>query len=250
MFFIHNRLFIKKELNILQQDSSNWKLWKKLLKEDKIGNPIRYFLYPRSSGNRIRQTFYLKQFVDFARKDLKKYDLILEIGGGYGNMARLFSKINKKAKFIILDTPEVNLLQYYYIKCNNLKVSFGYKQNSNIYLIDELNKIKRKINMIKNKKNKLLIANWSLSETPIKFRNKIKFIFKFFSDCLITFQDQFENIDNLKYFNTLKNALLNKYNYKSKIIKIDTMNKFDLTSNVNHYYLFSKANHDKKNTKS
>ena len=244
VFFVHNRFFIKNELNQLKEDKSRWQFWKKLLEEDQIGNPIRYFLYPQSSGNRIRQTFHLKKFTDFSKKDLRKYDVIFEIGGGYGNMARLFNKINKNSKYIILETPEVNLLQYYYIKCNNLKVSFGYKSSSNIFLISEIDKIKKNLNMLRNKKNKLLIANWSLSETPLNFRYKMNFIFKFFSDYLISFQDKFENIDNLKYFNTLKNKLQKKYNYKSEIVKINSMNKFNLTSGINHYYLFSKSRYE------
>ena len=51
MFFVHNRLFILSELKALKQNK-NWKFYKYLIKEDSIGNPIRYFLYSQSSGNR------------------------------------------------------------------------------------------------------------------------------------------------------------------------------------------------------
>ena len=50
----------------------NWNLWKKLLVENNVGNPVNYFLYKKSSGNRIRQVYHLKKFVDFANLDLKK----------------------------------------------------------------------------------------------------------------------------------------------------------------------------------
>jgi len=52
MFFLHNRIFILKELLELKKDK-NWKFYKKLIEEDNVGNPIRYFLYPKSSGNKI-----------------------------------------------------------------------------------------------------------------------------------------------------------------------------------------------------
>ena len=61
MFFLHNRLFVLKELKEIQNLKLNF--YKKLLKEDNIGNPIRYFLYLDSSGNRIIMFFifiYLK----------------------------------------------------------------------------------------------------------------------------------------------------------------------------------------------
>ena len=58
MFFIHNRLYLLSYLNELK-NSSKWKLWKKLISENNIGNPVRYFLYPKSS-NKIFQTYHLK----------------------------------------------------------------------------------------------------------------------------------------------------------------------------------------------
>jgi 16S rRNA G1207 methylase RsmC len=46
------------------------------------------------------------------KKDIKK---VFEFGGGYGCMARIFSKINKNVKYTCFDTHYVNLLQYYYL---------------------------------------------------------------------------------------------------------------------------------------
>jgi hypothetical protein len=54
ILFIHNRFYIFQELKELKNDKKKWKFWEKLLLENDIGNPIRYFLYKKSSGNRIR----------------------------------------------------------------------------------------------------------------------------------------------------------------------------------------------------
>ena len=43
MFFVHNRLFIYDELKILKK-SKKWKFYKKLLNEDNVGNPVRFFI--------------------------------------------------------------------------------------------------------------------------------------------------------------------------------------------------------------
>ena len=48
MFFLHNRFFVYAELRELQKNK-RWSLYKKLINEDIVGNPIRYFLYPDSS---------------------------------------------------------------------------------------------------------------------------------------------------------------------------------------------------------
>ena len=110
------------------------KLYKKLLIEDNIGDPIRYFLYPKSSGNRIREVFHLLNFQNFTNVSLNKIKTILEFGGGYGNMARLFYKINKNINYKIFDTFHVNLLQYYYLTMLKIPSSFNKKTNKNISL--------------------------------------------------------------------------------------------------------------------
>ena len=168
IFFIHNRLFIFKELLELKKDK-NWNLWKKLLKENNIGYPVPFFLYPKSSGNRIRQIFILKQFYEtLDRNKLKNIKNIVEIGGGYGCLAQVFSKINKNINYTIYDMYEVNLLQYYFLKMNNLKPNLN-SITSKTNLINKLDLLKK---LYKKKSKKILIANWSISEFPSKFRVK------------------------------------------------------------------------------
>ena len=84
-------------------------------------------------------------------------------------MANTFKKINKKNKYIIFDTPEVCLLQYYYLRRNNINVSFNCNMKSQVILLISIKNLKKILNGFRNKR-KLFIANWSLSETPINFR--------------------------------------------------------------------------------
>ncbi len=230
MFFLQNRFFIYQELKVLKK-SKKWNFYEKLLGEDSIGNPIRFFLYLRSSGNRINHIYQLNIFEnEFKINIKKKIKKVFEFGGGYGCMARIFSKINKEIRYTCFDTPYVNLLQYYYLKHNNLDV--GFKKNKKIVLSSKFENT--------NEKNDLFLANWSLSETPIRFRNK--FYYKIFNSkyILICFQEKFEKIDNLKYFNKLKNKLKKKFDIK--IIK----NKFykgNLIYKQNHYFFLGKKLH-------
>ena len=227
MFFLQNRFFVFNEL-LEMKKSNKWKFYEKLLQEDHIGNPIRYFLYLKSSGNRINHVFHLNILENELKINLKKkIKTVFEFGAGYGCMARIFSKINKNIKYICFDTSYVNLLQFYYLKHNNLNV--GFKKNNNFYLISN----------IKNKviKNDLFIANWSLSETPINFRKK--FIPNILNSkyILIAFQEKFEEINNLKYFNQLKSKMKNKF--QIKIFK----NKYyrgNFLSKQNHYFFIGR----------
>ena len=227
MFFAHNRIYIFNELIELKKDK-NWKFYKKLIEEDNVGDPVRYFLYPKSSGNRINHVYHLKILANEFNINLKKINKVFEFGGGYGCMARIFSKINKKVSFACFDTSYVNLLQYYYLKQNNLNVGFS-KKNS-FFLISNLKKIN-------NFNNHLFIANWSLSETPISFRKKIFNIIKKSNLILICFQEKFEKINNHKYFENFKKKLSKKF--EIKIIK-NKYYKGNIFYKQNHYFLIGK----------
>ena len=233
IFFIHNRFFIAKELSELKKDK-NWILWKKILIENDIGSPIRYFLYPQSSGNRIRQVYLIKKFLENSEnKNLNKFKTVVELGGGYGCMAQIFYKFNKSINYYIYDMYEVNLLQYYYLKMNNCNPNLLIK-NKGINLIsklDDLAKIK------KNKSIDLFIANWSLSEFPLKFREKFIPIIKIADYSIICFQEKFENINNSKFFNKLIYKIKKNYNYKLISFKYYNQSPFN---NTNHQMLVLK----------
>ena len=95
--------------------------------ENSVGGPIPFFCYRFSSGNRIRQVYHLKKFNDNTSVNLRKIKNVIEIGGGYGCMASIFSKINKNVNYFIFDTKEVCMLQYYYLNSLNIKTSLKSK---------------------------------------------------------------------------------------------------------------------------
>ena len=232
MFFVHNRLFILKELNKLK-NNKNWQFYKKIIKEDNVGDPIRYLFYPKSSGNRINHAYHLSVLSSEFNIDLKKINKVFEFGAGYGCMARIFSKINKKISYTCFDTSYVNLLQYYYLKQNNLNVGFTKKKK--FYLLSNL---KNNKNYFSNNSSKYaFIANWSLSETPIKFRKKFYSLIKNSELILICFQEKFEEINNLKYFKNMKKKL--RYNFKLKIIK-NEFYKGNIFNHQKHYFFIGK----------
>tara|TARA_B100001057_G_scaffold437613_1_gene469542 strand:- start:5548 stop:6486 length:939 start_codon:yes stop_codon:yes gene_type:complete len=230
MFFIHNRFFIYDELKFLKK-SQEWGLYKKLLVEDDVGDPVRYFLYPTSSGNKINHIFHLSQLVNEFNVDLKNIKRVFEFGSGYGCMARIFSKINRQIKYMCFDTYNVNLLQFYYLKYNNLNV--GFSKNNDFHLNSNFNKIKYD----DYRYNDLFIANWSISETPINFRKNFEIIIGSSKYVLIGFQEIFESVNNLNYFKTLKNKISKRY--KVKIIE-NQFYKGNFMKKQKHYYFLAK----------
>ena len=238
MFFLHNRFFVYSELKTLKNDKK-WPLYKNLIKEDTIGNPIRYFLYQNSSGNRINHVYHLSVLSRELNINLNEIKKVFEFGGGYGCMARIFSKLNRQIKYSCFDTYYVNLLQYYYLKHNNLDV--GFSKKNKYTLISKISNLRKIDNKFQTNLKSLFIANWSLSETPIKFRKNFIEIIKKNEFILICFQEKFENIDNLKYFKELKSKL--SKSHKIKILK----NKFytgNMINRHNHYFFIGKKLND------
>ena len=227
IFFVHNRVFIYFELKELQRDKK-WKLWERLIKDNNVGNPVWYFLYPSSTGNRIRQVYILKKFLDLNPSfNLKEIRSVIEIGGGYGCMADIFHKLNKNIKFTIYDMYEVNLLQYYYLKMNKHNPKLNSTQGK-LGLINNLNDLN------KSKNKNLTIANWSLSEFPINFRNKFSSLIKDSNYTIISFQKNFEKINNLNFFKKEVKKLGKRY--KSNFDTFDHYNNSFLNKNK-HYIL-------------
>ena len=146
MFFVHNRLYLK---NFLLNIHKNRKLTT-LLPENEIGNPVPYFLYKKSSGNRIRHIYHLYKYLKYNSLDT---NLFIEIGGGYGCMSDVLQTYTyKKNKYIIFDTQEVSLLQYYYLK--NLDYNVGFNNlKYNIILVSDIKIFKSLIKKFKNKKS-------------------------------------------------------------------------------------------------
>ena len=130
-------------------------------------------------------------------------------------MADIFLKINKKINYTIYDMYEVNLLQYYYLKMNN----YNPKLNSNKNKISLINKLN---DLNKNKNNSLVIANWSLSEFPLNFRKKFISTIKNSKYAIISFQKNFEKINNYNFFMRQINKLGSNY-----IAKVDTYNHYN-----------------------
>ena len=145
-------------------------------------------------------------------------------------MADIIKKLNKKISYTIYDMYEVNLLQFYFLKMNNHNPILG-KISGKLNLINDLKLVDK---FSKTKKNYFFIANWSISEFPMSLRKKFfNTIYK--SQCsVISFQENFENINNLKFFNKIVNKLEDKFT--SNIQTFNHYNSSPLNKNK-HYIL-------------
>ena len=222
-----NRFFFYNELKILKKDKY-WKThWNKIIKEQKIGNPVPFFLYPDSSGNRIHDTYNLMKLSKI-KNQIYYNNTVLEFGGGYGNFCNLFLNLYSIKNYIIYDLLEVNLIQYYYLKMLGYQVILNPKflsKKKSIYLFNNINELKKFINKI-NLNKTIFLSNWGLSETPLFLKNEFEKIIKKSNLRFFAFLEKFKNINNLQYFNKLLKNNNPYFEYHKR-------------ANEKHYYFYS-----------
>jgi len=197
--FMKNVTWANYELKYLQS-LSNWETrWKPVLVESDIGNPIRHPHYKISSGNQIHMAYHIANFENRSNRLIEDMDFIFEFGGGFGGLCKLIYDLGFKGKYIIYDLLKFNELQKYYL------THFDYIKKIQLLSKKDLYKLRD----LKLKTNNLFIATWSLSEAPIYIRNLILNKVDKFNYYLITYQDSFEEINNIVYFNELKKEKVN-----------------------------------------
>ncbi|GAI10638.1 unnamed protein product, partial [marine sediment metagenome] len=88
---------------------------KSYLRENTVGTPDITNLRYLTSSTSITHLYHLALFESKTGVNLKHLSTVIEFGGGYGNMAKIFKRINPDATYIIIDLPVFTFLQYVYL---------------------------------------------------------------------------------------------------------------------------------------
>ena len=148
---------LNKELAYIEKKIPPKKL-KMLLGEDYVGDPLILNRTYLTSHNSIDHVYHLARFEEATGSDISMLGHVVEWGGGYGNMAKLFRRMSPKVTYSIIDTPLFNCLQWLYlstifgesavhvVKSNSDQIRFGkinilpltflsaYKGNADLFL--------------------------------------------------------------------------------------------------------------------
>lgn len=202
----------KNEFFYLTKKSKND--WLPTTRGTSAGNPPLYSYDKKTNGNIIHTAYNLSQLVDLHTIEIKNIHTIVEFGAGYGCMAKLIHNLGFCGKYIIFDIPEFLALQKYFLGVTKTKGNFEF--------VDEIKKLN-----ISNPD--IVIATWSLSESPEELREAF---FKKIGKpqyVLIAYQEKFESTDNKKYFQEYQNK---NTDYEWKNCEIEHLPK--------NYYLIGK----------
>lgn len=201
--FVGNQSYIDVELRYLM-NRPDWKsLWEGVIQEDPAGAPKPYKGYRRSSGNRIHQSYHLCRFEEETGLAVSRFPLIVEFGGGYGSLCRLVHKLGFRGQYLIFDLPEFVALQKFYLGTLDMPLieakdaapgRQGILCTSDLAVLGSID--------LQEAQQSLFIATWSLSETAKAFREQIVALPAIDSAAayLITYQRDFEGVDNPRFF--------------------------------------------------
>jgi tetratricopeptide (TPR) repeat protein len=187
--------YVFKEIDFLEKTMGTDKL-NLLLEEDFVGDPVIINSPYSTSANSIHHLYHLIRFSEETKKDLIDVSAVIEWGGGYGNMAKLFRRFNNKHTYTIVDTALFSCLQWLY-----LATIFG-EDSVNILRNSEDSIYKGKINLLPvcfaesiDFSADLFIATWSLSESS-KYSQDYVESNKFFNaeKLLIAYQDKNDDL--------------------------------------------------------
>jgi hypothetical protein len=128
---------IANQLAYLQQDAARWL---PLLKDE----------HPYHARNLIHQAYHLKLWEDTTGQRIEDLKSIYEFGGGYGALADLVGRLGFQGHYAIYDLPEFVLLQRYFLSQRDVSIEHADKP------VD----------------CDLFVAIYSISETPIAFRDE------------------------------------------------------------------------------
>jgi len=189
--------------------------WKNAIKNN---DTFKKYLHDKStSGSHIHAGYHLAQFEKYCNKKIEDMDVILEVGCGYGAMAKVCFQAGFKGTYILLDLPVMSKIQKHYLR----------EYESNCHFVNELIRIPSA-----EIYNSLFISTWAASEMPVNYRDEIMDRSLEYSNILLAYQCFFENMNLEIYFNNFKN---NNLQFKWHNMIIDVMDS-------NHRYLFGKKN--------
>jgi hypothetical protein len=115
MFVDARGRWLREQLRFLERSMSRAAL-RSVLREDDVGRPpiasVRYL----TSHNTIHHAYHFARFLELCETDLAQIRSVIEWGGGYGNQAAIFRRMNPGSTYVIIDSPLLAAFQSLYLK--------------------------------------------------------------------------------------------------------------------------------------
>lgn len=102
------------QLRLLRATYSQREL-RRVLTEDIVGTPPIVLPRYRTSRNAVHHLAHLTEYSTRTGVALDDVATVVEWGGGYGSLARLFVRLAKESTYVVVDIPIMSCLQWIYL---------------------------------------------------------------------------------------------------------------------------------------
>ncbi len=212
------------------RNSPQWPRYQPAVEDSRVGDPVPFIYYPRSNGNLLHHCYHLMRFEELTGTDLSTMEVIVEFGGGYGNMCALLHRLGFKGRYFIYDLPEFTALQRYYLASLGLPLHTDGSTAPGITLSSDLEELQAALSTVSDQARRGFIATWSLSESPFELRERFLPLVESFDALLLAFQGGFYGVDNSEYFDKFSVRTQDRIQWT----------KQHLSQSPGNYYLFGK----------
>ena len=141
---------------------AEWPRWERLTRKSPHGNPHPFSLDAGTTPVTVQHAYHLLRYERATgTRFLDDLDMIVEVGGGYGNFCRMLRADGFTGEHVIIDLPHVQAIQRAYLGLCGVEANLALESG-----------IPNILKMVSGKRV-AFVATFSLSETPIAFRAKL-----------------------------------------------------------------------------
>ncbi len=205
-----------------------------ILREYNVGKPMLNDIEYFTSGNNIHHLYHLTKFCLETKTKLGDINNVVEVGGGYGNLAKIYKQINYDCTYTIIDIPIFSYIQALYLKAifGSSAINMVHGQNIqikkgliNIIPLDK--KILEKIGkLLTNEHVDLFVSTWALSESNEFMQRYVKNVDYFKAKyLLLAYQKSNDTFLFAENLSDVSKTYTKTYNAETEYLK-------------NNYYLF------------
>lgn len=171
-----------------------------LIADPAVGSPK--LIFKKTHSKTAVQSLYhitrMQKHLGFNPKDLS---LVTDIGAGYGHMSYSFRKCGFKGIYNCIDFDVMHEMQKHFLEKSEVPTA-------NFLSLDQLGDIDKK-------EKSLIFGSYSINEMPSDSRSKIEPVYSSYKYIMIVYKANNEfGVDNVKYFEKLKNDLSATHNMK------------------------------------
>jgi len=188
--------------------SGAWRrVWRKALRRPNFGHPPPFLVAPWTDAVAVQHAYHLLAFEQSTGQSFIDADTIVDIGGGYGSMARIVHALGFRGSYVIFDQPPVLALQRYYLGLHGIAAvdaDSGDAVGAPVVLCRSIEQVTRSLTR-PGRTRLSLLSTWALSEMPLELRLQLEPLLQLPScaKALLAYQTQFEGVDNRRYFTEL-----------------------------------------------